>query len=320
MKMGGSGESRMRISLPFWTTKVPSSRHDDVLLDQLGEIKENALVDNVTKSVLRRRVSHHFDRLGDGKGPMALRDIIRSLVPPILTDFLRGGRALPSWQAAAAASMGYEDEALNSFKVKRAAQHKADGSLLATSMLHLTALVMGKADITVTDLGGSTGDLGRDFLNAFPEATYTVVENPTMVRMMRGHGSVGFSETVPAACDIFFTSGTLQYLEDPVSIINQGFASAGFAAILARNSFCDVELFRVQRSKLFDNGSGDIPDGYKNVSLSYPHRTLKESTVREIAERHGLRCIARIEDRSGIIPYRGMVYGQQLVFLRMHRR
>ena len=87
-----------------------------------------------------------------------------------------------SWQAAAAASVGYEDEVLSSFKVKRAAQHKADGSLLATNMLHLTALAMGKTDISVTDLGGSNGDLGRDFLNAFPEATYTVVENPTIVR------------------------------------------------------------------------------------------------------------------------------------------
>jgi putative methyltransferase (TIGR04325 family) len=247
---------------------------------------------------------------------MALRDFIKSLVPPIVMDFLRGGRPLTSWQAAVAASKGYEDETLSSFKVKRAAQRKPDGSLLATNMLQLTALAIGKSDVAVTDLGGSTGDLGRDFLNSFPEATYTVVENPTIVRMMQDHGSVRFSEVVPAACDIFFTSGTLQYLEDPISIMNQGFASARFAAILARNSFCDVELFRVQRSKLFDNGTGDIPDGYKNLNISYPHRTIKEAAVREIAEKQGLRCIARIEDSSGVIPYRGMVYGQQMVFLR----
>ena len=116
--------------------------------------------------------------------------------------------------------------------------------------------------------------------------------------MMQGQGSVGFSETVPAACDIFFTSGTLQYLEDPFSILNQGFASAGFAAILARNSFSDIELFRVQRSKLFDNGSGDIPDGYKNVSLSYPHRTIKELPLEKLPKgtdynvSHGSKIVA----------------------------
>jgi hypothetical protein len=101
--------------------------------------------------------------------------------------------------------------------------------------------------------------------------------------------------------------------------MNQGFASAGFAAILARNSFCDIELFRVQKSKLFKNGSGEIPDGYKNERISYPHRTVKEAVVHEIAEKHGLRCIARIEDISGVLPYREMVYGQQLVFLRAKR-
>jgi putative methyltransferase (TIGR04325 family) len=252
-------------------------------------------------------------------GSMAFRSFIKSLMPPIVTDFRAGGRLLPSWQAAAAASAGYEDETLNSFRVKRAAQRKADGSLLPTNMLHLTALAMGKPEIAVTDFGGSTGDLGRDFLSVFPKATYTVVENPTMVNMMRHQGGLRFSQTIPAACDIFFTSGTLQYLEDPVSVMNQGFASAGFAVILARNSFCDVDLFRVQRSKLFNNGSGDVPDGYSNVTISYPHRTLKESTVHKIAESHGLRCIARTEDRSGVIPYRGLVYGQQLVFLRAQR-
>lgn len=255
----------------------------------------------------------HLGRLGDG---MALRDFIKSLVPPIVTDLVRGGRILPSWQAALEASIGYENKTLNSFRVKRTAQRKTDGTLLVTNLLYLTALAIGKSDIAVTDLGGSTGDLGRDFLNAFPDASYTVVENPTIVRTMEGCGPIRFSEVLPAACDIFFTSGTLQYLEDPEEVMNQGFASASSAAVLARNCFCDVELFRVQRSRLYDNGSGPIPEGYANATLSYPHRTIRESTVFKLAERHGLKCVVRIEDRSGVLPYRQMVYGQQLVFLR----
>jgi putative methyltransferase (TIGR04325 family) len=247
---------------------------------------------------------------------MAIRSFIKSLLPPIITDFRRAGRPLSSWQAASAASAGYEDDTLNEFRVQRAAQRKADGSLLATNLLHLTAMAMGKPEIAVTDFGGSTGDLGRDFLSVFPNATYTVVENPTMVKKMRDRGSLCFSQIIPEACDIFFSSGTLQYLENPVDVMNRGFASASFAAILARNSFSDVELFRVQCSKLYENGSGEIPIGYRNVKISYPHRTLKESTVHEIAESHGLRCVTRIEDNGGVIPYRGLVYGRHLVFLR----
>jgi putative methyltransferase (TIGR04325 family) len=247
---------------------------------------------------------------------MAFRNFVKSLVPPVVTDYLRGGRPFPSWQSAAASSVGYDDEILSSFKVKRAAQRKADGSVLLTNTLHLTAMALGKPDIEVTDFGGSTGDLGSDFLTAFPKAIYTVVENPTIVRMMRGDEGIRFSAAIPSGCDVFFTSGTLQYVEDPFSILNEAFASAGFAVILARNSFCDVDLIRVQRSKLFDNGSGAIPDGFKNTVVSYPHRTLNEASVLETAERNGFRCVARIEDRSGVLPYRGMVYGQQLVFLR----
>jgi putative methyltransferase (TIGR04325 family) len=247
---------------------------------------------------------------------MAYRNFIKSLVPPIVTDFIRGGRRLPSWESALASSVGYDDETLNSFKVKRASQRKADGSLLVTNALYLTATALHQPGIAVTDFGGSTGDLGLDFLSAFPYATYVVVENPTIVRMMPDHGSVRFVTQMPPTCDIFFTSGTLQYLNDPVSVLNEGFASSKFAVILARNSFCDVDLFRVQRTRLFENGSGVVPAGYKNTKVSYPHRTLNEAKVREVGERHGFRCIARIEDRSGVLPYRDMVYGQQLIFTR----
>jgi putative methyltransferase (TIGR04325 family) len=247
---------------------------------------------------------------------MALRSFIKSLAPPLVLDLWHASRPLQSWEAAVAASDGYQDETLSSFKVARSALRRADGSLLATNMLYLTALAAGKPDLAITDFGGSTGDLGADFLNVFPQATYTVVENPTMVRMMQGRSKVQFSATVPARCDIFFSSGTLQYLEDPFDALERGFASAGHAAILARNSFCDVDLIRVQRTRLFNNGVGAIPDGYSNIGISYPHRTLREATIMEMAESHQLKCVARIEDASGVLSYRGMVYGQQLVFMR----
>jgi putative methyltransferase (TIGR04325 family) len=247
---------------------------------------------------------------------MPYRNFIKSLVPPIFTDFIRGGRLLPTWEAAVASSVGYDDQILNSFKVKRASQRKADGSLLTTSALFLMATAFDRPGIAVTDFGGSTGDLGLDFLSAFPHATYVVVENPTIVKMMPDDASVRFVTHMPATCDIFFTSGTLQYLGDPLGLLEEGFSSAKFAVILARNSFCDVDLFRVQRTRLFENGSGAVPVGFKNAKVSYPHRTLNEAKVREVGERHGFRCIARIEDRSGVLPYRNMVYGQQLVFTR----
>ncbi len=248
---------------------------------------------------------------------MTFRGFLKSLMPPFVIDGLHAGRPLPSWQAATAAAASYAEDRLNSFKVERAALRPADGSLLAANVLYLTAMALGKTELTVTDFGGSTGDLGVDFLTVFPQATYTVVENPTMVALMQSsRGGVRFATTSPAECDIFFTSGTLQYIEDPMAVLAVGLLSARRAAVLVRNSFCDTDLFRAQKSWLFDNGNGPIPAGYKNVRVSYPHRTINENAVLECAKKHGFRCVARVEEQSGVVPYRGMVYGRQLVFLR----
>jgi hypothetical protein len=133
---------------------------------------------------------------------------------------------------------------------------------------------------------------------------------------MKGRSAVNFENTVPPVCDIFFSSGTLQFLEHPMEVLASGFASAQHAVVLARNSFCDEELFRVQRTRLFMNGSGPVPPGYVDANVTYPHRTINEGTVKELAGQHGFRCVTRIEEDSGVLPYLGKVYGKQLVFTR----
>jgi putative methyltransferase (TIGR04325 family) len=246
---------------------------------------------------------------------MSLRATIRGLTPPIILDLKHGGRRFSSWEAASKASIPYDNEALNTFKVARAAQRPVDGSILASSVLPLVAMTL-KPDLAVNDFGGSTGDLGLDFLAAFPRATYTVVETPTMVALMKGRGPVRFETSLPAECDLFFSSGTLQYVERPMEVLASAFASARSAVVLTRNSFCDEDLFRVQRSKLFANGSGPIPQGYQDAIVSYPHRTINERAVQEVAKVKGFRCVSSVEEQSGVLPYRGKVYGRQLVFLR----
>ena len=248
---------------------------------------------------------------------MTLRSVLKGLTPPILVDLLRGGRPYGSWSAARAAASSYEDKALNAFRVARRRRGSADGAVLRTNLLYLIALAWGKPDLSVVDFGGATGDVGVDFLAAFPRATYTVVENPAMVAMMKGQGPVSFVCTPPAECDIFFSSGTLQYTDDPLGILSAAFASARRCVILMRNSFADQDIYRVQRSRLFANGGGPIPEGYKDRAVSHPHRTIKEAAVIEMARRHSFRCVTRMEEGcTSALPYAGKVYGMQLVFLR----
>ena len=87
-----------------------------------------------------------------------------------------------SWDEAVAAGAKYSDPDLTLFKIKRGEIEIVDGSLLAESPLKS---VIRDGD-TITDFGGSIGDLGLDVLAAYPRTKYVVVENETMVEMMRG--------------------------------------------------------------------------------------------------------------------------------------
>lgn len=242
--------------------------------------------------------------------------VLRELAPPIVVERLRGGRRYPSWESAKAAAGDYGAEQLNRFRLARSAGRHPDGSMLRSNALALVMEMLGGRDRMVTDFGGATGDFGQEFLSAFPRSHYTVVEHPALISLIPANSRICFTSEIPAACDVFFSSGTLQYVDNPAAVLEAGFASALRAVVLARNSFSDVELFRVQRSRLFENGAGPIPGGFADRVISYPHRTINENDVHAIATAHGFRPVASIVEHDGVLPYRRQVYGRQLVFLR----
>jgi putative methyltransferase (TIGR04325 family) len=136
--------------------------------------------------------------------------------------------------------------------------------------LYLTALGLKNPDISVVDFGGATGELGKEFQSVFPGSSFTVVENPTLVALMRDKSSIQYVSAIPANCDIFFSSGTLQYVEKPLDDLAAGFSSAAYAVILARNSFCNEKIYRSQTSRLFYNGAGPIPANFTDRDITLP--------------------------------------------------
>lgn len=222
-----------------------------------------------------------------------------------------------SWHDATVASGSYDDALVNEFRVARSANYHSDGTLLPSNLLYLTALGLKKPDISVVDFGGATGELGREFQAVFPGSSFTVVENPTLVAMMRDKSSIQYVNSLPASYDIFFSSGTLQFLEKPLDILAAGFSSAAYAVILTRNSFYNEKMYRTQTTRLFDNGAGQIPVNYTDQDISYPHQTIDEREVMKIAEQKSFRLIARVDESSGVFAYpRKLVYGKELVFVR----
>jgi hypothetical protein len=165
-----------------------------------------------------------------GKEIVSAKAIAKSLMPPILVELIRPQRhAKPysSWRQASDAAGHYSDQMVNDFRAKRSAGRNVDGSALLGSLLNLAAhMATSQSGLVVTDLGGATGDLGEDFIAAFPGSKYFVVENATLVRLMQGRSSVEFSQNIPPSCDIFYTSSTLQYLEDPMGVLSLGLDTA----------------------------------------------------------------------------------------------
>jgi hypothetical protein len=108
---------------------------------------------------------------------------------------------------------------------------------------------------------------------------------------------------MPTDADIFYSSGTLQYLQNPMEVLERGMKSAKLIVILRRNHFANSVVFDIQRPWLWDNGEGEIPDGFPNCQVSYPRQTMIASEVVALAAMLGFSCI--LADRE-----------QQLVFAR----
>lgn len=223
-----------------------------------------------------------------------------------------------SWDEACrrATAGGYDTSWLNQFRVARARHYVSDGSLLLGNVLGLVALLVNKPAVAVTDFGGAAGETGWDFLLSWPDASYAVVENPRLTGLMQREAprsGLAFTAEMPAQCDIFYCSGALQYLAEPLAVWAQGLQSARQAAVLRRNHFGDSEEFDLQELHLFDNGAGPLPQGFADVLVTYPRRTLIEDQVHALARHHGFRCIANLDDSDTLPEGR---YSRQLVFWR----
>jgi putative methyltransferase (TIGR04325 family) len=253
-----------------------------------------------------------------------VRAALKPLAPHFLTGFLadyrefKNTKRYASWsEAQAAASNDYEDDVLVRFRIARALANKDQE--FRCEILHLCIALLGQ-DLEVTDFGGAVGYHGEALCREFPNVRYTVVETPSMVQHSPSLNSrLNFQTSIPKQCDVFFTSCALPYLADPMGVLREGFSSARKLVILARNSFCDEEIFRVQTSNLFANGSGRPPPGFEDQQIRYPHRSTMPKQVIELADSLGFRLSARLfdpHDQSGFVPYHYRSNGGTLTFVR----
>jgi hypothetical protein len=86
-------------------------------------------------------------------------------------------------------------------------------------------------------------------------------------------------------------------------------------AFLARNAFSLQPIYTVQKSRLFNNGAGAIPDGFADGWGQCPHQTISEQIICEMAEAQGFKLHNREAGRNSGAITPGS-YGTDLLFTR----
>ena len=222
---------------------------------------------------------------------------------------MRGMRFLPqktypSWEAAVKASKGtYDDLLVNEYRLSLPYQRPDTQGfkLLLSAACELNPC-------KILDFGGANGAYCRGIKEELPNCEAVVVENATMVHLANIPGVRFTTELEP--CDIFFTSGTLPYVAAPMAVLAYAFLNAK-VVILCRNSFSDAPIYRVQSSRLCDNGGG----GGDTRIIRYPHQTMRESNIIELAKTHGFD-LTFSEDGNDALPYKNRVYDKTLKFVK----
>jgi putative methyltransferase (TIGR04325 family) len=226
-------------------------------------------------------------------------------------------------EARAHAGPSYEAELLNRFRVERArlnVRFLEPGDLSPSFAVALEALRGCRAPRpTVVDLGGACGEWGWLLRReSGRDLDHVVVESPDLAARLSGDPFFDWFRCVtdlPGAFDVFLSSGTLQYLEDPYAPLERAFQRARERVVLVRNGFGATEVFRVQRSRLGDNGAGArLPPGFDpETPVTYPHRTVRKDRVLDLAARAGWRVVLR---RPAAPSGSGPAVDEDLVFAR----
>lgn len=251
-----------------------------------------------------------------------IKRLIRAILPtPIraaVSQWRKREKVYWSWSRAGAAAQGdYSGRDLTAFRVERSRAILGKEELFVEPPSELL-LAMNFATGRFVDFGGSAGEVCAVLQRQFPTWSFAVIETKAMAsasQILRP--SISFLDEMPDEFDVFYSSGTLQYLANPEELWRTALSRTRRHAYLARNAFSKRKRFTVQTSRLFDNGAGPVPEGFEDMPIFYPHQTLSESKLIKIAAKAGFDLVSQARDRNGgVTGTSGKVYGADLLFKR----
>lgn len=251
-----------------------------------------------------------------------LKQLAKAVFPETVLGAARDWRAREkrywSWGSATrAAGAEYAEGDLTAFRVARSRQIVGNEESFAKPSDELL-LAFDAPCGRFVDFGGSAGEMCAVLQRRFVAWSFAVVETKAMADAAQSiRPSISYSDQLPTAFDVFYSSGTLQYLADPYPLWRDALARTERYAFLARNAFSEQKTFSVQSSRLFDNGAGPIPEGFSDTVIRYPHRTVSERRLIKTAREAGFELVKRVADQNGgLIKGARNMYGADLLFKR----
>ena len=201
------------------------------------------------------------------------KKLLKDWLPPVVLRLLQRRYAqaavrwdgdYPDWQSAAAASGGYDHEAIFS-KVCEGARAVRDGRALwerdSVLFYHeeyrlpllscLTAVAAwNRGRLSVLDFGGALGSTymqHRPLLDRLDALRWNIVEQPHVVACGQGEFTTDVLRFWPSmqecaavsSPDVILFSSVLQYLEEPYAVLEEAASLRAKAIILDRTPFAD---------------------------------------------------------------------------------
>jgi len=197
---------------------------------------------------------------------------------------------------------------------------------LAAAIVLAEALRPERRALRVLDFGGACGAHYFTSRQLAPglRARWCVVETAPMIAAARSleddslifAGSVAAARSALGEVDLAFSSGALQYLDEPQSGLRQLLASGARVLGLTRLALTPGPPFVwVQKSRLSDNGPGPMPPGFRDGTAVYPITILnRERFERTLRADYEIACY-RDESSDQASP-RGRILGSSYLCLR----
>jgi putative methyltransferase (TIGR04325 family) len=225
----------------------------------------------------------------------SVRTALRQIIPPALLNIgrrvLRPPQVFATYtEAATACSQGYDSARVAEIVVAKTKRLRDTGNaeITARTLTIVGAALLAARDkpmLKVLDFGGAAGAhyfAVRRLIDC--PMRWLVVETEAMttaaLRVMKTP-DLDFSSNVASARaalggppDLVISSGTLQYVPDPIATLRELLAIGSPVMCLTRTETGREPSITIQRSRLSENGPGPLPDGFEDGEISYPRSTL----------------------------------------------